>query len=74
MVDRRGFLTGAVGAGLVLGAPALVRAAAERPQLKYGTASGSISHNGAAIWTRADRPVQMHLGVPKIRLGDSLLT
>jgi len=61
MFTRRSFIMSSIGTGFTLAAPVLVKASSDIPKLEYGVASGSITHNSAALWTRADRPVKMHI-------------
>ncbi|WP_108502747.1 alkaline phosphatase D family protein [Paracoccus indicus] len=48
--------TAAVAGGLAM--PGLVRAAA-RPIISHGVQSGDVAHDGAVIWSRADREAEM---------------
>jgi alkaline phosphatase D len=62
---RRDFLRRAVAApaalgGLrALGAPAIVRAASERPSITHGAAAGDVVPGRAVVWSRADRPARL---------------
>lgn len=40
--------------------PSLSRAAA-RPAFTHGLQSGDVAHDGAVVWTRADRPAYMRV-------------
>src|SRR5689334_3302955 len=57
----RGCATAATfGAGLA--APRISRAA-DRPVITHGTQSGDVSHDGAIVWSRADRAARMIVDV-----------
>jgi alkaline phosphatase D len=58
-ITRRVFVRRAAGAGVLLGAPALLRAQAARPGVPFGVASGDVNGSRALIWSRADRPARM---------------
>ncbi len=61
MTRRRLLGTSAAGAA-TLALPAYSRAAS-RPTLTHGLQSGDVSHDGAVIWARADRPSRMMVEV-----------
>lgn len=61
-IARRTFLklagSGALGQFVALAAPNISRAA-DRPLIPHGVQSGDVSHDGAMIWSRTDRPAEM---------------
>ncbi|MFO6463794.1 alkaline phosphatase D family protein [Jannaschia sp. KMU-145] len=57
-LTRRTALQGALATTSVLAMPSLVRAAG-RPIVTHGVQSGDIAHDGAVIWSRADREARM---------------
>jgi alkaline phosphatase D len=60
MSSRRRFLsTGLKAAGGFAFAPAVLRQAAARPDIPYGTACGDVTRDRAIIWSRTDRPARM---------------
>ena len=60
MSSRRSFLsTSLKAAGGFAFAPAVLRQAAERPDIPYGTASGDVTRDRAIVWSRTDRPARM---------------
>lgn len=52
---------GAAAAGLPRRAPAMGTPRGARPQLSQGVQSGDVTVDGAVIWSRTDRPSQMHV-------------
>ncbi|WP_179380427.1 alkaline phosphatase D family protein [Jannaschia marina] len=59
-MTRRAALRGAVATTSLLAMPGLVRAAG-RPAITHGVQSGDVAHDGAVVWSRADRESRMML-------------
>lgn len=57
-ITRRTALQGALASTSMLAMPSLVRAAG-RPAITHGVQSGDVAHDGAVIWSRADREARM---------------
>ncbi|CUH40813.1 Alkaline phosphatase D precursor [Jannaschia seosinensis] len=55
---RRATLQGALAATSLLAMPGLARAQS-RPLITHGVQSGDVAHDGAVIWSRADREARM---------------
>ncbi|TCP42409.1 alkaline phosphatase D [Rhodovulum marinum] len=54
-ITRRAALAGTAALTSALAIPALSRAAS-RPEIAHGVQSGDVTHDGAVVWARADRP------------------
>lgn len=58
-MKRRSFLAASLGMGFVKAAPAIVRAASDRPQLNTGIATGDVTSSGTVLWSRANQPFRL---------------
>ncbi|MEM7709181.1 MAG: alkaline phosphatase D family protein [Pseudomonadota bacterium] len=57
-LTRRTALRGALASTSLLAMPALVRAEG-RPAITHGVQTGDVAHDGAVLWSRADREARM---------------
>lgn len=55
---RRQTLLGSAALGVSMAMPSLSRAQS-RPLITHGVMSGDVAHDGAMIWSRADREAKM---------------